>query len=107
MSQLSASKSSVGTSSSPYMFSSDMYVILAFIGLITIVIGGTVVAESSIPLMRGNFVNNIGAVILTIMALGVVYYYRGKSVTLLGRTINAGYFAYVLIIIILVFLFSG
>ena len=107
MSQLSVSKGSVNTSSSPYMFSSDMYVILAFIAIITIAIGGTVVAESSIPLMRGSFVNNIGAVILTIIALGIVYYYSGKSVTLLGRTISAGYFAYVLIIIILVVLFSG
>lgn len=96
-----------GSGGSGYFISSDGYVVLAFLALVIMVIGGTIMVESAIPHMRSHFVNNIGAFVLSILAVALIWHYSGKSVSIFGRSFNAGYFAYVVIIVILLLIFSG
>lgn len=96
-----------GSSDDGYLIPSDGYVVIGFLIFIIAVIAAVVIAEASVPLMRGHFVNNIGAVVLTAISIAIVWYYTGKRVRLFRFSINAGYVAYVVIIAILVVAFSG
>lgn len=107
MSDSILTKSRNSESSTSYIFANDSYVILAFFALIISAIAGTIIAESSIPLMRTQFVNNNSAIVLTIVTLAIAYYFSGKRIGIMGYSLKAGYVAYPVIICVLVFLFSG
>lgn len=99
--------SQLKSNQSSYLFPNDGYVILAFLIIVIGAVAGTVAVESNIPLLRTNFMNNVFAVLFSIIAISILWYYSGKHVSIMGFTLQASYIAYVVIIAILLVIFSG
>lgn len=106
-SQLASGSSISASNSDKFILPNDSYLIWILLGLLVLAIAGTLIAEASIPHMRTNFINNAGAIFLSIFAVGIVWHYSGKKTNIMGRSISSGIVAYVVIIILLVVAFSG
>jgi len=106
-SQHTVSTSATSSTNSNFILPNDSYIIWILLALLVLAIAGTLIIEASIPHMRTNFVNNVGAVFLSIFAIAIVWYYSGKQTKIFGRSVSSGIVAYVLIIMLLVVIFSG